>query len=99
MHVICRTEDDFRVHGEPQRIEDVFQLAMTYNSEPKEASVAKIRKYITDYYNSDLNLDKSVSFTFELVLLHRFGRVLIIKKIELLYARILLLIYHKVYCS
>ena len=45
-------------HGEPKRIEDTFALAMTFMSEPKEASTGKIKKYIERYYNRDLNIDK-----------------------------------------
>lgn len=48
----------YLTHSEPQRIEDTFALAMTYNSEPKEASVAKIRKYIKDFYKEDISIEK-----------------------------------------
>ncbi len=41
----------FVVHSDPQRIEDTFQLAMTFTVEPKEASVGKIKKYVTQYYD------------------------------------------------
>lgn len=37
-------------HSEPQHIEEIFPLAMTYMSEPKEASTAKIKKYLEKYY-------------------------------------------------
>lgn len=37
-------------HGNPARIEDVFPMALTYMSDPKEASVRKISKYIEKYY-------------------------------------------------
>lgn len=53
-------EDYYVAHSEPQHIEDTFALAMTYNSEPKEASVAKIRKYIKDFYKDDISIDKWV---------------------------------------
>lgn len=51
-------KDYYVAHSEPQHIEDTFALAMTYNSEPKEASVAKIRKYIKDFYKDDISIDK-----------------------------------------
>lgn len=37
-------------HSNPQRIEEVFPLALTYQSDPKEASFSKIKKYIEKYY-------------------------------------------------
>ncbi|KAK7501378.1 hypothetical protein BaRGS_00007503 [Batillaria attramentaria] len=37
-------------HSNPQRLEDVFPLALTYMSEPKEASFSKIKKYLEKYY-------------------------------------------------
>lgn len=51
-------EDYYAAHSEPQHIEDTFPLAMTYNSEPKEASVAKIRKYLKDFYKDDVSIEK-----------------------------------------
>ena len=44
------------VHSEPKRIENTFPLAMTFNMEPKEASVSKIRHYIQKHY-PDCNTD------------------------------------------
>ncbi|XP_005106861.1 heterochromatin protein 1-binding protein 3 [Aplysia californica] len=37
-------------HGSPQKIEDTFPLAITYQSAPKTASIPRIRKYITEKY-------------------------------------------------
>ncbi|BFZ03311.1 hypothetical protein BsWGS_06350 [Bradybaena similaris] len=37
-------------HGNPEKMEDIFPLAITYQSAPKSASVPKIRKYIQDKY-------------------------------------------------
>lgn len=38
------------VYGDPQHIEDTFPLAVTYNTEPKQASARKIVKYVEQYY-------------------------------------------------
>ena len=37
-------------HSNPQTINDVFPLAMTYMAEPKEASFGRIKKYLEKYY-------------------------------------------------
>ncbi|KAK3609640.1 hypothetical protein CHS0354_028844, partial [Potamilus streckersoni] len=44
-------------HSDPQKIEDIFPLAVTYQSEPKEASGARIKQYIKDNYG-DVNIDR-----------------------------------------
>jgi len=41
----------FIIHSEPLRVSECFPLAFTYMSEPKQASVAKIKKYVKKYYN------------------------------------------------
>lgn len=46
------------IHSDPQRIEDTFPLAMTYMCEPKEASAKKIQRYIENYYQSDISMEK-----------------------------------------
>ena len=38
------------VHSNPQRVRDCFPLAMTFMSEPKIASVRRIKTYMEDYY-------------------------------------------------
>ncbi|KAL5019134.1 hypothetical protein ScPMuIL_004856 [Solemya velum] len=50
-------------HSEPEKIEDAFPLAITYMSEPKDASVGKIRHYISSYYpnvNVETRLKKAL---------------------------------------
>lgn len=45
------------------KIEDTFSLAITFMSEPKEASVSRIRRYIQDYYpevNAEMRLKKAL---------------------------------------
>lgn len=37
-------------HSDPQKVEDAFPLAITYQSDPKEASGSRIRMYITRHY-------------------------------------------------
>uniref|UniRef100_A0A0B7B3P5 H15 domain-containing protein n=1 Tax=Arion vulgaris TaxID=1028688 RepID=A0A0B7B3P5_9EUPU len=37
-------------HGNPEKMEDIFPLAITYQSAPKSASVPKIRRYIEEKY-------------------------------------------------
>ena len=37
-------------HSDPQKVDDALPLAITYQSDPKEASVAKIKMYITKHY-------------------------------------------------
>ncbi|KAI8796649.1 heterochromatin protein 1-binding protein 3 isoform X1 [Biomphalaria glabrata] len=37
-------------HGNPEKIEDTFPLAITYQSAPKAASTVRIRKYIQEKY-------------------------------------------------
>ncbi|CAG5118266.1 unnamed protein product [Candidula unifasciata] len=37
-------------HGNPEKMEDIFPLAITYQSAPKAASLPKIRKYIQEKY-------------------------------------------------
>ena len=46
----------FIQHGDPKRLEDTFYLGMTFMSEPKEASVNRIKKYIQENYQ-DVNVD------------------------------------------
>lgn len=38
------------IHSDPQSVSDTFALAITYMSDPKDASVGKIKKYIADHY-------------------------------------------------
>ena len=45
-------------HSDPHHVEDVFPLAMTYQGDPKEASVSKIKAYIAKYYHYEVSLDK-----------------------------------------
>ena len=49
-----RGAHDFRgeaaKHGDPSRIEDIFPMALTYMSDPKEAPARKIISYINKYY-------------------------------------------------
>jgi hypothetical protein len=37
---------------------DTFQMALTFMSDPKEASVSRIKKYILDHYHQDVDPDK-----------------------------------------
>ena len=39
------------IHSDPQRIEDTFPLAMVFMTEPKTASIKKIGKYLSRYYD------------------------------------------------
>ncbi len=57
-HFISAAYRSFIVHSDPQRMEDTFYLAMTYGTEPKEASIQKILKYINEYYDENLTRDK-----------------------------------------
>ena len=43
----------FVVHSDPQRVEDTFQMAMTYMNEPKTASVTAMKKYISRHFDVD----------------------------------------------
>lgn len=45
-------------HSDPERVEDVFPLAITYQSDPKEATGGKIKSYIAKYYHTDVSNDK-----------------------------------------
>ncbi|XP_045212181.2 nucleolar protein dao-5-like [Mercenaria mercenaria] len=45
-------------HSDPEKVEDVFPLAITYQSDPKEASGGKIKSYIGKYYFKDISNDK-----------------------------------------
>ena len=47
----------FIVHSDPQRVEDCFEMALTYMSEPKSAGFAKMKKYFADYY-PDVGVEK-----------------------------------------
>ena len=44
-------------HSDPQKVDDAFPMAITYQSDPKEASVAKIKMYITKHYG-EVNPEK-----------------------------------------
>ena len=44
-------------HSDPQKVDDAFPLAITYQSDPKEASVSKIKMYITKHYG-EVNPDR-----------------------------------------
>ncbi|ELT96877.1 hypothetical protein CAPTEDRAFT_224518 [Capitella teleta] len=46
------------VHSEPEKISDCFQMAMTFMSDPKLASVSRIKKYILDHYHQDVDMEK-----------------------------------------
>ncbi|XP_060071468.1 heterochromatin protein 1-binding protein 3-like [Ylistrum balloti] len=51
------------IHSDPQSVSDTFSLAITYMSDPKDASVTKIKKYIGDHYPSadtDTRLKKAL---------------------------------------
>ena len=45
-------------HSDPQKVEDAFPLAITYQSDPKECSASKIKQYISKYYHVDVNPEK-----------------------------------------
>lgn len=45
------------VYSDPHRLEDIFAMAMTFQMEPKEASLTKIRNYILRYYKDNLTID------------------------------------------
>ncbi|KAK6187973.1 hypothetical protein SNE40_005887 [Patella caerulea] len=46
-------------HSDPQRIEDIFPLALTFGSEPKESTVPKMKKYISRYYH-EVDIEKKL---------------------------------------
>lgn len=48
-------------HSDPKKIEDTFPLAITYMGDPKDASLARIKKYLQDHYN-DVDVEKLVIF-------------------------------------
>ncbi|OWF51861.1 heterochromatin protein 1-binding protein 3-like [Mizuhopecten yessoensis] len=51
------------MHSDPQSVSDTFSLAITYMSDPKDASITKIKKYIADHYpdsNMDTKLKKAL---------------------------------------
>jgi len=43
------------MHGSPQKIEDTFPLAITYQSAPKAVGIARIRKYVLDKYGNEVS--------------------------------------------
>lgn len=45
-------------HSDPDRVEDVFPLAITYQSDPKEASGSKIKSYISKFYRTEISNDR-----------------------------------------
>jgi hypothetical protein len=45
-------------HSDPEKVEDVFPLAITYQSDPKEASGGKIKSYISKYYFKEISNDR-----------------------------------------
>lgn len=45
-------------HSNPHSVEDCFPLAITYQSDPKEATGLRIKNYITKFYRSDLSHDR-----------------------------------------
>ncbi|XP_014773825.1 heterochromatin protein 1-binding protein 3 [Octopus bimaculoides] len=50
-------------HSTELKIEDTFPLAITFMSEPKEASVSRIKRYIQDFYpdvNAEVRLKKAL---------------------------------------
>ncbi|GAB1598895.1 heterochromatin protein 1-binding protein 3-like [Argonauta hians] len=50
-------------HSSDLKIEDTFPLAITFMSEPKEASVSRIKRYIQDFYpdvNAEVRLKKAL---------------------------------------
>ena len=44
-------------HSDPHKVEEALPLAITYQSDPKEASGSRIKQYITQHYG-DCNIDK-----------------------------------------
>lgn len=48
--MLSKFSSEAEKHGNPSRIEDVFPMALTYMSDPKEASIRKISKYVEKYY-------------------------------------------------
>ncbi|XP_062586947.1 heterochromatin protein 1-binding protein 3-like [Saccostrea cucullata] len=46
-------------HGDPSKIEDIFPMALTYMSDPKETPLKKIIKYIDKFY-PEVNIDASL---------------------------------------
>ena len=45
-------------HSDPKSVEDALPMAITYQSEPKEASGLKIKKYIDRFYHTDINTER-----------------------------------------
>lgn len=45
-------------HSDPTHVEDAFPLAITYQSDPKTASVTRIKSYITKHYHIDLTQEQ-----------------------------------------
>lgn len=61
--VLSKFSSEAEKHGNPSRIEDVFPMALTYMSDPKEASIRKISKYMEKYYpevDTDATLKKAL---------------------------------------
>ncbi|XP_033746136.1 heterochromatin protein 1-binding protein 3-like [Pecten maximus] len=52
------------MHSDPQSVSDTFSLAITYMSDPKDASVSKIKKYIADHY-PDTNIEAKLKKALE----------------------------------
>lgn len=49
---------DVSRHSDPQHVEDTFPLAITYQSDPKEATVVRIRNYISKFYRNEVSSDR-----------------------------------------
>ncbi|WAQ97140.1 HP1B3-like protein [Mya arenaria] len=45
-------------HSNPQKVEDVIPLAITYQSDPKQASMTKIKAYIRKFYHTEVAPEK-----------------------------------------
>ena len=55
LFTVSKPKKSYIVHSTPQRVKDIFPLALTYMSEPKIASARRIKQYLEDYY--DFNND------------------------------------------
>lgn len=45
-------------HSDPEKVEDALPLAITFQSDPKEATGGKIKSYIAKYYHKELSHER-----------------------------------------
>ncbi|KAL4240430.1 Heterochromatin protein 1-binding protein 3 [Mactra antiquata] len=45
-------------HSDPDKVEDVFPLAITYQTDPKQATGSKIKSYISKFYRVEVSNDR-----------------------------------------